>query len=205
MARVVIPRAIPGGGKSFFTYNVLINQALRLIVCSADHFFMKNGVYTFNPGLLPLAHRECQKAFVGAVDDVVRSPTEHKDTVIVVDNTNLSAIEYGFYATYASMKGVDTEIVTIECPVDVAKARNTHGVPESAYPRMQAALEKGTKDIPPWWKHTVRPYVPVRAEVNQCDGCARGLPLEGNTHRNPDGSYDFIACTASRYTEVSGG
>lgn len=33
--------------------------------------------------------------------------------------------------------------------------------------------------------------------MNQCDGCARGLPLENGIHKG-DG-YDLIGCTADRY------
>ena len=43
-------------------------------------------------------------------------------------------------------------------------------------------------------------------EMNQCDGCRRGLPLrEGSpapVHYNPDAAYDIIGCTASYYTQA---
>lgn len=36
-------------------------------------------------------------------------------------------------------------------------------------------------------------------EINQCDGCRRGLPVsERGIHRGP-GSWDLIGCTAARY------
>jgi hypothetical protein len=39
------------------------------------------------------------------------------------------------------------------------------------------------------------------AQLNQCDGCRRGLPLRDGTHSNPDGSYDHICCTAHLYLD----
>lgn len=39
----------------------------------------------------------------------------------------------------------------------------------------------------------------VEHPVNQCDGCRRGMPIRDGVHYNPDGSYDYIACTAEDY------
>jgi len=37
---------------------------------------------------------------------------------------------------------------------------------------------------------------------NQCDGCARGLPLKDGIHRNDRANgYDLIGCTAHLYQE----
>jgi hypothetical protein len=38
-----------------------------------------------------------------------------------------------------------------------------------------------------------------KSPLNQCDGCARGLPIENGIHRGK--GYDLIACTADRYTD----
>lgn len=37
---------------------------------------------------------------------------------------------------------------------------------------------------------------------NQCDGCARGLPVTGGLHRG-EGAWDLQGCTAGRYVEHS--
>lgn len=34
-------------------------------------------------------------------------------------------------------------------------------------------------------------------DVNQCDGCRRGLPIRDGVHVGP--GYDMIGCTAARY------
>ena len=38
---------------------------------------------------------------------------------------------------------------------------------------------------------------PKPKEVNQCDGCRRGLPIVDGLHKGP--GYDMIACTKERY------
>jgi hypothetical protein len=38
-----------------------------------------------------------------------------------------------------------------------------------------------------------------QSPLNQCDGCARGLPMENGIHRGE--GYDLIGCTADRYTD----
>jgi hypothetical protein len=47
----------------------------------------------------------------------------------------------------------------------------------------------------------LREAVRARMPRNQCDGCARGLPLEGGIHRGE--GYDMIGCTADRYRAVT--
>ena len=52
-----------------------------------------------------------------------------------------------------------------------------------------------------WDAYTALEYLyPKEAdvEINQCDGCRRGLPLDGNGIHWGTG-YDMIGCTASKY------
>ena len=39
--------------------------------------------------------------------------------------------------------------------------------------------------------------LPKSLEINQCDGCRRGLPIVDGLHKGP--GYDMIACTKGRY------
>ena len=41
----------------------------------------------------------------------------------------------------------------------------------------------------------------LKSEVNQCDGCARGLPLKHGVHKGDGGIWDSIACTKHLYEE----
>lgn len=38
-----------------------------------------------------------------------------------------------------------------------------------------------------------------RNEINQCDGCRRGLPVTNGIHREPSNAWGSMSCTADRY------
>lgn len=40
------------------------------------------------------------------------------------------------------------------------------------------------------------------AEVNQCDGCKRKLPLRDGVHYNPKTGWAYMGCTADRYKGI---
>ena len=133
---VYIMRGIPGSGKSSW----IANNLDRGLVCSADNFFMVDGEYRFNPAKLPEAHKACLRFFVELFDDSFVGD-------IIVDNTNTQLWELTPYLAFAEMKGHSVELIHIQCPVDVAAARNTHGVPKKAIEAMAARYEKPL----PWW------------------------------------------------------
>lgn len=128
---VYIMRGLPGSGKSTWIRNNVPNA----VVCSADHYFERNGKYDFDPKLLPQAHEACMNNFKKAI-------LGYEDQ-IVVDNTNLSAWEYEKYVEFAKQNGYQVEIVNIGdggLTDDELAARNTHGVPLSAYARMRQRM-----------------------------------------------------------------
>ncbi len=53
---------------------------MRVVICSADDYFMKDGVYHFNGGLIGKAHDWCMTKFLEAL-------TSEAD-IVMVDNTN---------------------------------------------------------------------------------------------------------------------
>lgn len=136
---VLILRGIPGSGKS--------HHANRLpspkIIVSADDHFIKNGVYTFNPNLLGVAHSLCFRAFIN------RCETLSNGTLIVVDNTNTSALEMAPYYLGAKAFGHSVKIHTIICDPIHAFPRNQHGVSFATIERMAKALAENT--LPPFW------------------------------------------------------
>lgn len=148
MPKVVILRGLPGAGKSTYIKNVL-EKLGQVFVCSADHFFMVGGKYTFNPLQLGDAHASCLRSFTQ------RLLGQRADDVIVVDNTNLSVAEFAPYAALTLAYKAELEIVTIECGWQTAAGRNVHGVPMNSYSRMERALVKGTQDMPAYWPHTL--------------------------------------------------
>jgi hypothetical protein len=127
--RIYILRGISGSGKS--------TEAMRLalfkkeFICSADDYFMKDGVYQFDPALLSYVHNQCLQKYISLV--FAETPT------IVVDNTNTTWAEMKPYwevamLTHAVVKFVEfkpekNDDGTLNDSYLVACAsRNTHGV-----------------------------------------------------------------------------
>jgi len=132
--KVVIMRGPSGSGKSTFRKNHFPDA----FVCSADFFFYdKEGKYEFKPQLIGAAHESCKKTFKKAL--------RAGEPLIVVDNTNTKMWEMKPYIQAAKQAGYDVEFVRLSTPVDVAAARNVHGVPLDAVKRMADRME----DLPP--------------------------------------------------------
>ncbi len=142
--KLVILRGLPGSGKSRF----IAANFPEAVVASADHFFMVEGEYRFNPALIGEAHGACCRTVIGAA--------QAGNPLIVVDNTALSVAEIAPYILLAQAYGYDAEIVTLRCDPVTAANRNTHGVPaDIILHRMVPAMAAGEVGLMPWWKHRV--------------------------------------------------
>lgn len=117
-------RGIPGSGKSTYVRTHFPDY----VICSADHFFEKDGEYNFDPALLGKAHNECYRKFLRAIED---------GKSVVVDNTNTTLKEFRRYIKAAMDSGYIIRVIRIpEMDVDTCTERNTHGVPRHAIERM---------------------------------------------------------------------
>lgn len=158
--KVFILRGVAGSGKDTYIERVLRLLYPALRVFSSDNFFVNpiTGVYEFAGAKLPEAHgwnlREFTRAVYLRFEEYLKSHV-HSDDVLVVNNTNLRVFEFAPYAGLALAHGCELEIITLATDWQVAAARNIHGVPEKSVMNMALALDKGTEEIPPWWKHTV--------------------------------------------------
>lgn len=138
--RVVLMRGPSGSGKS--TY--ISKHLSEALVCSADHYFIgEDGQYHFDRSKLGAAHGACQAKFKQALKD--RAP------LIVVDNTNTMIREMASYVKEAKYRGYRVECVRMDTPLDVAAARNAHGVP---YGAVKAMFER-MADVPKDWNEIV--------------------------------------------------
>ncbi|MGW8177479.1 MAG: AAA family ATPase [bacterium] len=146
--QVKILCGVSGSGKSTYIQNHFPSAT----VCSADHFFMKNGEYQFDPSKLPMAHGACLRKFVGIVKQ--GSGIQPVEGTVVVDNTNTTVSEVAPYAALALAYGHDLEIIIIEAEPGMAHSRNAHGVPLPGVMGQHNRLVKLADQLPPWWKTT---------------------------------------------------
>lgn len=144
---VIVMRGISGAGKSTYVKK-LQEWAVETFTVSADVFFIKNGHYTFDPKQLPQAHAQCLRTFIGLC-------MGYPDSIIVVDNTNTTVAEISPYMAVAAAYGHDAKIVTIECDLEVAAARNVHGVGLSGVTAQHKRLTENNTNLLPWWKHEI--------------------------------------------------
>ena len=128
--RVIIMRGGSGFGKS--TY--IETEFPGAVIASADHFFGKGEDYrkNFKIQLLGKAHRQCWDTFYDALN--------RQAPLIVVDNTNIKVRDFSKYVIEARKRGIEPEIVRLECDPETAAKRNAHGVPREICLRMAKEL-----------------------------------------------------------------
>lgn len=152
--KVIILRGCSGSGKS--TY---IKTHLPLSrVCSADHFFMEDNKYVFVPEKLNLAHATCINKFLELLDAFVEVGTDL--AFFVIDNTNISVADIAPYVALASAYGLEHEIVTLDCPPELAT--NVHGVPPAKVRAQYKYMKMQEKQFPRYWNHTILKYEDYR-------------------------------------------
>lgn len=142
---IMIMRGLPGSGKSTYIRENFPGAE----VCSADHFFMEDGEYRFDPAKIGEAHGGCLRKYMKVLEAHSESASAQ---TIVVDNTNTQAWEISPYIAIANAFGMEAEIVNFTVSVETAVERNIHGVPEHVIRAMNERLEK--ESIPPFWKQS---------------------------------------------------
>ncbi|KAL1490710.1 hypothetical protein ABEB36_013361 [Hypothenemus hampei] len=146
---LVLVRGVPGSGKSTLAKMILQNTIgdnydyAKKHILSTDDYFMKNGVYQFDPNSLSDAHGwNQQRAF--SVMSKGYSP-------VIIDNTNTQMWEMKPYATMATDYGYFLEILEPDThwffnDKELEK-RNKHGVPKAAIKNMLERYEKNVIPI----------------------------------------------------------
>ena len=176
MKKVVLMQGVSGSGKSTFVkglvddYHQGNHDNAWCAVCSADDYFGAD--YAFDPAKLGEAHAACLIDFM----DATIACTE----LVVVDNTNCSAVELAPYIAIAQARGYEVEIVRIACTLGEALERaesGPHRTPAKAVQSQWRTLERF--DPPPWWPK-------VRVVHQGCAYCGSLAPLEGDSWECPD-------------------
>ena len=123
MGNVIILRGVQGAGKS--TFAELLQQTMpNAVICSADDYFMQDGVYKFYAALLPDAHRYCRLYFLDSI--------AHKVETIIVDNTNATEKELQWYVDKAKEEGYRVTSLVVE---NRHGSNSVHNVPEESRKR----------------------------------------------------------------------
>lgn len=134
---VIIMRGIPGSGKSTYAKASFPNA----LICSADDFFMKDGVYKFDGVKIGMAHAECFSKFMRNIENTLPIAK------IVIDNTNTQLWEMAPYRAVAHYFGHGVRIIRMACDPEIAASRCVHGVPNGAVMNMHSRME----DVPSFW------------------------------------------------------
>lgn len=101
-------RGLPGSGKSFIAEQ-LHSTYPRASVCSTDDYFSRDGIYHWQPNLLPQAHQSCR-------DRTFSACRNNRTNVIVVDNTNIRLEEMDPYIRLANDTGYAVVIIESKTP-----------------------------------------------------------------------------------------
>ena len=124
MKKLIIIRGLPGSGKTTFA-NLLTN-----VVCEADDYFYKDGVYQFDREHLKEAHRQCQTKVFQAMQANV--------PIIAVSNTAVRRWEMEIYYGFAISFGYEVTEITMSGKL----YKSIHGVPDEVIERMKETWEK---------------------------------------------------------------
>lgn len=120
---LILVRGLPGSGKSTFA----VKEFPKFQHFETDMYFVKDGVYDFNPLKLKLAHEWCQK-------EVRKALTEGKD--VVVSNTFSMQWEMDPYLDMADALGHNVKVYRL-----MNEYGSIHNVPEEAIERMRVRFQ----------------------------------------------------------------
>lgn len=125
MQTLYVMQGLPGAGKS-----TLARRMARLadaVICSTDSYFYQDGVYLFDPTLLPQHHAENLRK---AIELLVAGHS------VIVDNTNIKRVHVRPYALAAHQLSIPVVFIRVTGPF-----HSEHGVPDRVIDRMRVEME----------------------------------------------------------------
>ncbi len=141
MGKVIITVGPPGVGKSYWIKQYIEQHDVPYAICSADHYFEKDGKYIYKPTEIGFAHNTCFEKFVNALRAEV--------PLIFVDNTNIVKEHRAKYVNKALEYDYEVEIKAFPVDIERIKAQNASDerkvagkvIPDSVIDRMVAKLD----------------------------------------------------------------
>lgn len=123
MKKLILLRGLPGSGKSTVAeYIASLNDA---VICEADKFFIKDGIYQFDRNKLGLAHTWCKTKCRAAMAN---------NRNVIVSNTSTTEAEINPYVKMAEEYGYTVISLVVE---NRHNGVNQHGVPEESLVKMK--------------------------------------------------------------------
>ncbi|KAK6173334.1 hypothetical protein SNE40_016805 [Patella caerulea] len=131
---LVLLRGLPGSGKSHLAREIVGNG----IILSTDDYFIKDGIYMFEPNDLTTAHTWNKQRAINAM--------EAGTNPVIIDNTNTKIWEMKPYAKSASQNGYNIVIIEPDTPwkfkARELQAKNIHGVSKDVINKMKDRYDK---------------------------------------------------------------
>lgn len=151
MKKVIVMVGLPGSGKTTYVHRELLRQLPNAYIFSADQYMVDGvGNYEFNPNKLGNCLNDFTHAMMAQHEDAAAGVI---DSVLIVDNTNLTNVERAPYISLALAFGYEVDVITVQAQglsmADLAK-RNVHGVSEETLQRM---VDKYEAELWAPWKY----------------------------------------------------
>lgn len=130
MAQLLIIRGLPGSGKTTYAHNLQCDPDgwIDTELFEADMYFERpDGIYDFNPKLIPNAHQWCYRKVVESLKS---------NTSTIVANTFTRKWEYQKYIDYCKEHDIPYEVITC-----TGNYQNVHGVPQETIEKMRQRWE----------------------------------------------------------------
>ena len=139
---VMVLQGVSGSGKSTFAR---LPRGVKTVVVSADDYFMKGGVYRFDPSKLSDAHGSCLKRFVETLQAYYNI-----EVLVIVDNTSTTIAELAPYMACAGAWKHEAKVIRFDVDPVIAAGRNVHGVSAATVVSQLSRIQ--SERLPPWWE-----------------------------------------------------